>query len=155
MRIQTRFVLVAWIWVAGFVAPVGAFTEGVDVTVFIKDIRNNKGQVLVALHNDPKAFPTKPDRAVQKVRLPIQSDPFISSSYFIKYTFHDVVPGTYAVTTVHDENLNDDIDLFLFFPTEGYGTSKNVRGMFGPPHFRDAKFSVATADVTIPIMMGY
>jgi uncharacterized protein (DUF2141 family) len=47
-------------------------------------------------------------------------------------------PGSYAIAAFHDENNNKKIDkAFTGIPTEKYGFSNNVRGMFGPPALKD------------------
>ena len=131
------------------------FSQEFDITVTIKGFRNNKGQVLLALHDKANAFPTKPDIAVQKAIVPIQNKSDMGFSYYVQYTFKNVVPGIYAVTSVHDENGNGNMDLFLFRPVEGYGTSNDIRGLFGPPRFHDAKFTVSSKDIQLDINMEY
>ena len=132
------------------------FASGVDISVIINNFRNNKGQILLALHNKPEAFPSNPDLAVQSIFIPFETQATLKkTAVTVTHTFKNVLPGTYAITSVHDENSNDDIDLGFFGPVEGYGTSNDIRGIFGPPKFHDAKFVIADQNVTIPISMGY
>jgi uncharacterized protein (DUF2141 family) len=54
-----------------------------------------------------------------------------------------VPPGTWAVSVLHDENGNDQLDTGLFgIPKEGYGASNNVLPTFSAPKFQDARFEV-------------
>ena len=129
--------------------------QGADILVSIQNIRNNNGQILFALHNKPEAFPSNPDLASQKAIVIIQKNTKLDDNYITTYTFKNVMPGIYAVATVHDENSNGNLDTFFFRPTEGYGTSNDIRGIFGPPSFQDAKFEVASQNVSIDIRMGY
>ena len=111
--------------------------------------------MLLALHDKVNAFPTKPDLAVQKAIVPIQNKSDIGFSYYVQHIFNNIAPGIYAVTSVHDENSNGDMDLFFFGPAEGYGTSNDIRGLLGPPSFHDAKFEVSSKNVSLDINMGY
>ena len=55
----------------------------------------------------------------------------------------DLPPGKYAVATYVDNNRNGRQDKnILGVPTEIYGFSNNVRGMFGPPGFSEAAFEI-------------
>ncbi|MCC7256875.1 MAG: DUF2141 domain-containing protein [Gammaproteobacteria bacterium] len=57
-------------------------------------------------------------------------------------------PGEYALSVFHD--VDDDGRLarnFIGIPKEPAGLSNNVRPKFGPPRFKDAKFSVGTTPV--------
>ena len=55
--------------------------------------------------------------------------------------FRDVEPGTYAISTFHDENGDGRLDTgFMRIPKEGTAASNNAYRRFGPPRYRDAKF---------------
>ena len=123
-----------------------------DIHVKITDIRNDVGNIRLAIFDQAPAFPTKPELAVQKVVLPIQKS---EDSYTSAHTFTDLAPGTYAISLIHDENLNGEFDMVFFQPTEGYGTSNDIRGLFGPPSFRDAKFALGDEDIELMIKVGY
>jgi uncharacterized protein (DUF2141 family) len=50
--------------------------------------------------------------------------------------------GFLAAAAYHDENGNNRMDSnFIGIPTEGTGASNNAESPFGPPKFRDARFS--------------
>ena len=45
---------------------------------------------------------------------------------------------------------------FLGMPKEGYGVSNNARNRFGPPSFKDAKFTVdANNSIKLSIQLIY
>ena len=72
----------------------------------------------------------------------------------MQVTFSDIKPGNYAVSVLHDENQNKDLDLNkLGIPKEGYGFSNNVMGVIGPPSFRKARFRVPAGNSAITIKM--
>lgn len=57
-------------------------------------------------------------------------------------------PGEYALSVFQD--VNDDGKLarnFIGIPKEPAGLSNNLRPKFGPPRFKDAKFTVGDAPV--------
>ncbi|MDH3210362.1 MAG: DUF2141 domain-containing protein [Burkholderiaceae bacterium] len=63
-------------------------------------------------------------------------------------------PGTYAVSVYYDQDGNGKLNTGLFgIPTELVGFSNNAEGLFGPPSFEKAAFSVSTTQ-TIEITLG-
>ena len=100
----------------------------------ISGLKNNKGFVLIAIFNSELGFPDKKELAVKKIRIPAQAG-------LISYDVQDLVPGTYALAVIHDENDNQRLDTGLFgIPKEGFCFSKGAMGTFGPPTFQAASF---------------
>ena len=100
----------------------------------IAGLKNNKGFVLIAIFNSELGFPDKNELAVKKIRIPAQVGKII-------YDVNDLVPGTYAIALIHDENDNQRLDTGLFgIPKEGFCFSKGAMGTFGPPSFQAASF---------------
>ena len=100
----------------------------------ISGLKNNKGFVLIAIFNSELGFPDKNELAVKKIRVPAQVGKII-------YDVNDLVPGTYAIALIHDENDNQRLDTGLFgIPKEGFCFSKGAMGTFGPPSFQAASF---------------
>jgi uncharacterized protein (DUF2141 family) len=100
----------------------------------ISGLKNNKGFVLIAIFNSELGFPDKKELAVRKIRIPAQAG-------IISYDVSDLVPGTYAIALIHDENDNQRLDTGLFgIPKEGFCFSKGAMGTFGPPSFQAASF---------------
>ncbi|WP_405605222.1 DUF2141 domain-containing protein [Polaribacter sp. Asnod1-A03] len=65
--------------------------------------------------------------------------------------FENVEAGEYAVICYHDKNNNDKMDFQSNgMPLEDYGTSNNVMN-FGPPNYRDAKFTITDKNVSLEI----
>lgn len=111
-------------------------TLAASLDVKLDGFQNDKGQVLVFLHNKPDFFPTQPDKAVSSKIVKIQNKT-------AHVRFDDIKPGVYALSIVHDENNNGKLETnFLGIPKESVGTSNNVRGRFGPPSFKDASFKL-------------
>src|ERR1044071_5176272 len=105
------------------------------IVVTITGLKSNEGGVYVGLYATPSKFlnGTQVD-AMKKVR---------ASTAPITVVFDNLVPGTYAVGTYHDENNNDRLDTnFLGLPTEGYALSNGVRAVTSKPTFQQAAFTV-------------
>lgn len=120
-----------------------------EVKVVIKDLRNSKGVVRIALYESEDGFPDDYSKALKTLTVKIEKKK-------ARGTFKNVSPGRYAVGVLHDENENKEMDTNWFgIPTEGYGASKDARGTFGPPDFDDASFDVTDKDVSLDIKVAY
>lgn len=117
-----------------------------NLTVNIERIKNSNGDILIGLYDSTSRFPRKVSTGkVIKV-----------TGKEMRVTFSDIKPGNYAVSVLHDENQNKDMDQGkLGIPKEGYGFSNNVMGFMGPPSFRKASFNVPKGDSSITINMRY
>jgi uncharacterized protein (DUF2141 family) len=116
----------------------------------ITSIRDSKGEVRCGLFNAPDGFPGP--------------SPIIGGSLkananggSIECDYDDLPAGTYAITTMHDENDNGKLDTnVLGIPTEGHGASNDAMGNNGPPPFDKAKVDVADgATLNLTIHMTY
>lgn len=55
----------------------------------------------------------------------------------------DLPDGTYAIAVIHDIDKNGKLTTNMFgYPTEPYAFSKNAKGNFGPPTFKDASIQL-------------
>ena len=112
--------------------PNKGFAEDLEVTV--KALRNDKGQLRMALFHDPGEFP----RGNEIRSLDIQA-----KSGDVTALFSGIKPGTYALAIHHDENFNNEMDTnFLGMPNEGYGFSNDARVFLAPPTFEAASFVI-------------
>ena len=119
-----------------------------DLTVKVHGLRNNKGDIHIAIYNAPETFPDS-DGMIQEVQNPIKG-------LKAEYRFADLAPGAYAIATYHDENANNDFDTnFIGLPLEGYAFSNDARVFFGPPGFDSARIELSPMGSTIRIKMGY
>ncbi len=70
--------------------------------------------------------------------------------------FHGVEPGTYAISTYHDEDGDGRLDTgFMRIPKEGTAASNNAYRRFGPPRYRDAKFDYDGGVLELEAEMRY
>ncbi|MBL0741083.1 DUF2141 domain-containing protein [Chryseolinea lacunae] len=116
--------------------------------VKIDHIKSSKGNIIVGLYDKGDNFPREAmDGKIVK-----------ASKNGVVVVFENVKPGKYAVSTIHDENKNKDLDQNkLGIPKEGFGFSNNAMGAIGPPSFDKASIEL-TADqkeTNISIDMRY
>lgn len=113
------------------------FKLEIDVTGF----KSDKGNAFVGLYNTKESF---------------MNQGFKSATTIIKnkktyVVFNDLPKGVYAISLIHDENLNGKLETNFFgIPKEGFGISNDAKGFMGAPKYEDAKFEL-TADKRITI----
>ncbi len=116
-------------------------TAGQTITVTVDNISNTNGKVMISLHTS-ETFMKGP--GIQNAESKIENGT-------VSVTFNNVVPGTYAIMALHDENENNRMDFEdTGMPKEAFGSSNNPMN-FGPPQFVDSKFEVAQEVLDIKI----
>jgi len=121
---------------------------GSKLVVKVIGVRSTKGQVLVAVYNSEKGFPVNQKRSFRASGAVIEGNT-------ATVVFENLVPGTYAVVTSHDENGNGKIDTnFIGMPKEGVAVSNNPEPS-GPPSFKDSNFELNGAAKTITMKINY
>ncbi|WP_310452577.1 DUF2141 domain-containing protein [Sulfuritalea sp.] len=104
-----------------------------DLSVKIDSLKPDKGLVRVGLFNAAADFPKKQ----------LQGEAMDVKQGVVTVVFKNLPAGTYAVSAFQDVNDNKKLDTNAFGkPNEPYGFSRDAHGMFGPPSFEDAAFSV-------------
>jgi uncharacterized protein (DUF2141 family) len=118
------------------------------LTVRIQGLKNDRGQVAVALFASAASFP-RSDQAVRGQLARIEGTR-------AEVSFRSLRPGTYAVAVLHDENQNGKMDFnFLGMPLEGYGFSNDASAPFGPPSFERAAFRLLSRPSAMTIKARY
>jgi uncharacterized protein (DUF2141 family) len=129
------------------VARSDAAAPRTSITVYINGLRNDQGLVFVALFDSKRGFDDKKPVAGGRTR------PATRSAVVV---LENVVPGTYALSFIHDENENKKLDTnFLGIPTEGFGFANNAMGLFGPPSFESASVKVPAGGANVAIRAKY
>jgi len=125
-------------------------SEKGTLIVKIVGLRNNDGCMKIFLFNSGEGFPNYPKKALKII------DVYNLENNKCQASFKDIQFGEYAVSSLHDENKNNEMDTGLFgIPTEGYGASNDARGFFGPPKYKDAKFFFSRDSLNIVMRMTY
>jgi uncharacterized protein (DUF2141 family) len=119
------------------------------LTVQVEGIRADKGVVRVSLFSSSSGYPGDYSKAVAKGVAAVKGGKSV-------FTFKGLRPGTYAVSSIHDENNDGKLNLnWLGIPKEGTAASNNAKGTFGPPSFKDASFQLSSAPKIITVRMRY
>lgn len=108
----------------------------VQLEVRIANVPSDEGMVRCLLFNRADGFPTRPERAIQMVRVAPRNRGAVC-------TFTGIPLGTYAVAIHHDRDGNGRVNIGFFGPTEALAASRNARGFLGPPSFDAARFSIS------------
>ena len=132
--------IIIMILVLGFVK-----VNSQSLTVSIKNIVSDKGMLRVGIFNSQTDF-LKKQLYGQIVK---------AKSGDVQVVFENIPEGTYAVSIIHDENENEELDSNFFgIPNEGFGFSNDAMGTFGPPSFEKASFKL-TENETLTINLKY
>ncbi|MBH8564117.1 DUF2141 domain-containing protein [Nostoc sp. CENA67] len=146
---QFRFFLISSLVNLNFAIPVNAQPTA-KLTVVVKGIHHQKGQVCLRVYSGEEGFPFSDTSEVQSGCVKITGSS-------ITKNFQGLKPGTYAVAVVDDQNgdykLNSN---FLGIPQEGFGVSKNptISARTGAPKFQQASFPLKK-DTKINIVIKY
>lgn len=136
---------------AAFAAVLGTFlwtpAVAADLTVVVDGVRGGKGQVMVALFDSAEGF--ERDRRI--------AGAFVTArAGRVYFAFPNLAPGSYAVSTFHDEDQDGELDTGLLgIPSEGYGFSNDVTGFAGPPSFAAATITVESTDAAVTVKLSY
>lgn len=118
------------------------------LTVKITNIQNTKGQIGCSLFASEEGFPSEPDKA--KAQMFVRHDGKTATC-----TFKDVTPGSYAVSVMHDENKDGELETSMVGrPQEPWGVSNDVPAeRFGPPKYDRATFKYTGAAKSIKVKL--
>ena len=128
----------------------GVAQQAGTITVKIEGFKGTEGVALVALYDSAESW-LKVPKAAQVVRAKITGSALVVELKGVK-------PGSYAVSVIHDENKNNELDMrWLPYPKpkEGMGASNDAEAKAGPPKWEAAKFSVGAAGVTVKVTLKY
>lgn len=128
-------------------ALVPGMLSAATLNVEITGLASDKGDVHVALYDNPDAFPDS-DGMRTETQVGV-------TGRKATVTFNDLAPGVYAIAVYHDENGNHDFDQGLLgIPLEDYGFSNDAKVFFGPPSFAEAAFQVTEPFTRTRIDLG-
>jgi uncharacterized protein (DUF2141 family) len=103
------------------------------LTVTIENIKGKKGSLRLGVFDSEEGFLKK---AIGGRVIKPEGDK-------VTIVFDDLKPGKYAISIIHDENDNNEVDKKAFgIPKEGLGFSNNAMGKFGPPTFEESSFTL-------------
>lgn len=114
-------------------------------TIFIQanSFRNTKGLMRFAVYKDKATF--------MDARKYYKNGRTAVTGSKVNATI-SVPPGRYAVSVLHDENENDNMDFTLGLPKEGFGISNISSFPFGKPPFEKCLITVEEGKNTVVII---
>jgi uncharacterized protein (DUF2141 family) len=140
-NMKTKLVVIAMV----VLMTVTGFSQKHSMVVVVKNVKEAKGKVSIALFN-------KEDEFMGKSLVSLSAT---AKTGEVQLTFENLSPGDYAISVMHDANENNELDSNAFgIPKEGFGFSNDAMGMFGPPSFEKAKFNF-TGEAKVAITLKY
>ena len=121
-----------------------------DLVLEISDIRNTKGEILIALFDQSEGFPEDESKF-------FRADTIRGlSGTKARTMFKDLDYGQYAITLMHDENVDGKMEYsWIGMPQEGYGFSTNYRPKFRAPKFEETSFQFTEQGQVVRVKMIY
>lgn len=115
-----------------------------EIVITIDNIKSQKGVLIVALFDTEDDFMKKTYRqkiiTLEDAKSPVH--------------FENIPAGIYAVSIIHDENENGELDTnWAGIPKEPFGFSRKSMGNFGPPSFKDTCMEVKDGAVSTTVKM--
>jgi len=157
IRLSAFANVIALVWISFLAttalpaAAAAAPPDTATLTVNVVGARNATGKIDFALYQDAKGFPDTPANAIRHELVAI--DPKALTSQIV---WRDLAPGVYAVSVLHDENVDGKMEKnFLGIPKEGHGASNNPAPARRPPTFDEGKFTLAAPAQTLEIKLRY
>jgi uncharacterized protein (DUF2141 family) len=134
---------------AGSATPAATAKLSATLIVEVEGLKDDQGKLHASLYASEEGFPTKPEKALRHVDVPIVAGK-------ARVVFEGLPPGGYAVAAYHDENGDGKLDTgFLGIPTEGLASSNDAKGFMGPPSFEKARVEVAPGENRIVMHVAY
>jgi uncharacterized protein (DUF2141 family) len=114
--------------------------------VEVVNIKNNSGSIRVGLFDNEKDF----------LKKAVLGESVLANGEKVNVVFENIPAGEYAISVIHDENDNEELDVnFLGIPKEGFGFGNDAKGSFGPPSLDKAKVKIGEGVVKQVITLRY
>ncbi len=136
-----KLIIILELLVAGKIA---CAQETVSITLEVEGILNSKGEMIVSVF-DSKASYLK--QAVKALKVDLANH---EGNTFV---IEGLEKGEYAISVLHDENGNGELDFGGMGPVEGYGFSNNPNAAFGPAEYSAAKLNIES-DAVLTIKLN-
>ncbi|MCD4709876.1 MAG: DUF2141 domain-containing protein [Bacteroidales bacterium] len=111
-------------------------------------IGNSNGMIVIGINTSPDGWPRKP-----QIERQWKKDNVVDGVFTVVVS--DLPYGTIAISALDDENSNQEMDMFLGIPKEGFGFSMNPGVRLSAPKFKACSFPLNSALTKIEIRMKY
>jgi uncharacterized protein (DUF2141 family) len=116
------------------------------LTVTVTNVKDGTGNVRVGLFTEKGKF----------LKETYQGKTVPAANNQVVVVFENIPSGKYAISVIHDENGNGELDSnFMGIPKEGFGFGNDAMGMFGPPSFEDAIIQCEGTDKAVSVKLRY
>ena len=140
-----RFAICISMLILGVLNCVEIFAQS-SLEIHVNNIKSKKGSIQLGL------FTTEADY----LKSPVEKKIIKSTGKDVTVVFENLQPGDYALSVIHDENENGELDSNVFgIPKEGFAFGNNALGSFGPPPFDKAKITIVDQNVKQEIKLKY
>ena len=145
-RLATAFMLAAALGVGSHALAEEPAPASGTITVQVWNLQNNNGQVGCSLYSKKDGFPSDSTKA--DARMMVQP-----AGKKATCVFKGVKAGSYAVSMMHDENKDEELETSIVGrPKEWWGVSNNVPAeRFGPPKYEKAIFKFDGTTQTVKV----
>ena len=107
----------------------GSALPQTSLEIKVSNIRSTEGTIRVGLFASEENF----------LKEAVEGKIVKASGSEVTVVFENLKAGEYALSVIHDENANGELDTNLMgMPKEGFAFGNNAMGMFGPPDFDEA-----------------
>jgi uncharacterized protein (DUF2141 family) len=121
----------------GLLSNINLHAQG-KLEVTVTNIKEQKGTIRVGLFNSEEKF----------LKEVVDGKIVKAAGNEVTVLFENLKSGTYALSVIHDQNENGELDMNMIgIPSEGFAFGNNSMGMFGPPSFDDAKVIITDRTV--------
>jgi len=132
-----------------FALLMSPFLKAADLTIEIEGLKNTQGKLQILVFAHEQAYKTY-DTSNAYASVSKTIDTGVNA-----ITFHNVPDGHYAISLLHDENKNNQMEVSRTkMPLEGYGTS-NARDKYDELPFKRARVNILNGNKTVKIQMFY
>jgi uncharacterized protein (DUF2141 family) len=116
-----------------------------NLTVTVKGLIPNQGQVVVSLFDDKKKYLKEVFKEQREKTLDSNS---------VDVIFSDLTAGDYAFSVYYDLDNDGELDTGMFrIPSEPVAFSNNARGKFGPAKWKHTNFRLeANTQMNIEVL---
>lgn len=123
--------------------------ESVQLNLLVSGLNNSKGNLMLAIYDNPQAFPSHPDLAFRLGKVKAMEGS-------MGIGFPEFKPGIYAIAVFQDENENGKLDTNIVgMPKEPFGFSNNPKINFRAPTFDEAKIELHSSEQAFPIQLNH
>lgn len=114
--------------------------------ISVKNIKKLNGTIRVGLFDNEENF----------LKEAVQGKVVDVNAATMTVVFENLKPGDYALSVIHDENANGDLDTnAVGIPKEGFGFGNDAMGLFGPPSFKKAKITMSEGVLKTVVTLKY